>query len=27
VRKLTGFEVTSHRVVFGGLCSECSARS
>lgn len=27
VRKLTGFEVTSHRVVFGGLCAECSARS
>ena len=25
VRKLTGFEVTSHRVVFGGLCEECSA--
>lgn len=27
VRKLTGFEVTSHRVVFGGLCAECSPRS
>jgi Fur family ferric uptake transcriptional regulator len=27
VRKLTGFEVTSHRVVFAGLCEECSASS
>ena len=27
VRELTGFKVTSHRVVFGGLCGECSAAS
>jgi Fe2+ or Zn2+ uptake regulation protein len=27
VRELTGFRVTSHRVVFGGLCGECSAAS
>ena len=26
VHSLTGFKVTSHRVVFGGLCKECSAR-
>ena len=25
VHSLTGFKVTSHRVVFGGLCRECSA--
>jgi Fe2+ or Zn2+ uptake regulation protein len=25
VKELTGFKVTSHRVVFGGLCGECSA--
>ena len=25
VKDLTGFKVTSHRVVFGGLCSECAA--
>jgi len=25
VQRLTGFQVTSHRVVFGGLCEECSA--
>jgi len=25
VRSLTGFKVTSHRVVFGGLCRECAA--
>jgi Fe2+ or Zn2+ uptake regulation protein len=24
VRSLTGFKVTSHRVVFGGVCRECS---
>jgi Fe2+ or Zn2+ uptake regulation protein len=23
VHRLTGFRVTSHRVVFGGLCEEC----
>ena len=26
VHHLTGFRVTSHRVVFGGLCRECSPR-
>jgi Fur family ferric uptake transcriptional regulator len=25
VKELTGFKVTSHRVVFGGLCSDCAA--
>ena len=25
VKDLTGFKVTSHRVVFGGLCSDCVA--
>ena len=25
VHKLTGFNVTSHRVVFAGLCGECAA--
>jgi len=25
VHSLTGFKVTSHRVVFGGLCRECGA--
>jgi Fe2+ or Zn2+ uptake regulation protein len=25
VRNLTGFNVTSHRVVFSGLCRECAA--
>ena len=25
VHNLTGFKVTSHRVVFGGLCRECGA--
>jgi len=25
VKDLTGFRVTSHRVVFGGLCSDCAA--
>jgi len=25
VRSLTGFQVTSHRVVFGGVCRECTA--
>jgi len=24
VRSLTGFQVTSHRVVFGGLCAACA---
>ena len=27
VRNLTGFKVTSHRVVFGGLCEVCAASS
>ena len=27
VKGLTGFKVTSHRVVFGGVCRECSAAS
>ena len=27
VHSLTGFKVTSHRVVFGGLCRECAAES
>jgi Fe2+ or Zn2+ uptake regulation protein len=26
VRSLTGFKVTSHRVVFGGLCGDCARR-
>lgn len=26
VHNLTGSKVTSHRVVFGGLCEECSSR-
>ena len=25
VNSLTGFKVTSHRVVFGGLCRDCAA--
>jgi len=25
VHSLTGFKVTSHRVVFGGLCRECTS--
>ena len=25
VHSLTGFKVTSHRVVFGGLCRECAS--
>ena len=24
VRSLTGFKVTNHRVVFGGLCADCA---
>ena len=24
VQQMTGFKVTSHRVVFGGVCTECS---
>jgi len=27
VHNLTGFRVTSHRVVFGGVCEDCAARS
>ena len=27
VQTMTGFRVTSHRVVFGGLCAECAGRS
>jgi len=27
VHNLTGFKVTSHRVVFGGLCRECAAKA
>ena len=27
VRSMTGFKVTSHRVVFGGLCAACSGSS
>jgi len=27
VQNLTGFQVRSHRVVFGGLCRECAASS
>jgi Fur family ferric uptake transcriptional regulator len=26
VQSLTGFRVTNHRVVFGGLCQTCAAR-
>jgi Fur family ferric uptake transcriptional regulator len=26
VQRLTGFKVTNHRVVFGGLCHDCSPR-
>ena len=26
VQTMTGFKVTSHRVVFGGLCEECAPR-
>jgi Fe2+ or Zn2+ uptake regulation protein len=26
VRSLTGFQVTNHRVVFGGLCADCAQR-
>lgn len=27
VHNLTGFKVTSHRVVFGGLCEDCAAKA
>lgn len=27
VRSLTGFRVTSHRVVFGGLCESCATKA
>ena len=27
VQNLTGFRVTSHQVVFGGMCRECRAAS
>ena len=27
VKELTGFQVMSHRVVFGGLCADCAAAS
>ncbi|MEO8744097.1 MAG: transcriptional repressor [Candidatus Dormiibacterota bacterium] len=26
VQSLTGFKVTNHRIVFGGLCADCSDR-